>query len=102
MRDRPVSPASDLFPGSALLGTHVSLMGVDSASSGGLESDPQICPIGRRQVLSWGQCPHDHPGPCLCLLAPGLPAALQLLSRVPLFETPWTAARRASLSITIS
>ena len=26
----------------------------------------------------------------------------QLLSRVRLFETPWTAARQASLSITIS
>ena len=61
-------------------------MGVDSASSGGLESDPQICPIGRRQVLSWGQCPQDHPGPGLCLLVPGPLVVLQLLSRILLWD----------------
>ena len=33
---------------------------------------------------------------------PGHPSSVQLLSRVRLFATPWTAARQASLSITNS
>ena len=34
--------------------------------------------------------------------ASGMISSVQLLNRVPLFATPWTAARRFSLSITIS
>lgn len=70
MRDRPLSPASDLFPGSALLGTHVSLMGVDSASSGGLESD----------------LPHrKEAGPVMGTVSPRPPRAL------PVSPGPWAA-----------
>ena len=38
-------------------------------------------------------------GACFCI---PLFSSVQLLSRVPLFATPWIAARQASLSITIS
>ena len=34
--------------------------------------------------------------------SPGLASSVQLLNCVPLFATPWTAARQASLSITYS
>ena len=40
------------------------------------------------------------PGPLLSL--PSLIAVVQLLSHIRLFTTPWTAARQASLSFTIS
>ena len=41
-----------------------------------------------------------NPSPCSCLFAPF--SSVQSLSVVRLFETPWTAARQASLSITNS
>ena len=45
-------------------------------------------------VQSWGNC--ISPGEFVWF------SSVQLLSRVRLFETPWTAARQASLSITNS
>ena len=45
------------------------------------------------QWLEFGEFPHR----CVCICA-----SVQLLSRVQLFATPWTAACQASLSITSS
>ena len=50
-------------------------------------------------------CPHKVPSPSTTLLASALlpnVAAVQLLSRLCLFETPWTAAHQASLAFTLS
>ena len=45
------------------------------------------------------QTPKEHSGEKSVTLHPGL-SSIQLLSRVWLFATPWTAARPVSLSIT--
>ena len=50
---------------------------------------PEIALVGASRDLTWG-------------LAVRIPAAVQLLSHVRLFATPWTAAYQASLSFTIS
>ena len=46
--------------------------------------------------------PWDFPGGSVVKNLPASAAGVQLLSRVELFVTPWTAARHASLSFTIS
>ena len=61
------------------------------------------------------KCTHNSPGTCFFYLSQfqndlitesktsgGLVSSVQLLSRVRLFVTPWTAACQASLSITNS
>ena len=53
-------------------------------------------PRAHRHVLSFVYASFD----CNCY--PTHISSVQLLSRVRLFATPWTAARQASLSITIS
>ena len=68
---------------------------------------PSLCILSLFLILPMPKtqgCPHLHPWQPLSS-APSLPLGrqvVQLLSRVQLFVTPWTEARQASLSFTIS